>query len=1223
MVSAKHKSSGAFLHRAHTIRWLVIALLLVQALEISGQVVNRLPRNDPRANPAYKPDQILVKPRRTAPQAQLAGLHAGINARVAKAYLRGEWLLVRLPPGRTVAEALAHYRLSPLVQEAEPDFLVQASITPNDPQYLNGSQWPLHNTGQNGGTNDADIDAPEAWDIRRFASNIVVAVLDTGTRIDHEDLNANLWKNPGEWDPDPFSNRAFNGIDDDGNGYVDDLHGINVFTGNGVVRDDNGHGTHVAGTIGAVGDNGRGIAGVAWRVKLLTCKFLAADGSGTTSDAIESIEYAEQMGAHIINASWGGGDFSQALAEAIASAGQAGIIFVAAAGNNSADADRFPHYPSSIAQDNIVAVASLDRNDALSTFSNYGLGSVDVGAPGSDILSCSADSVSSYVAKSGTSMAAPHVAGVLALMKAQFPADNYLQLLNRLYASVDLLPGLAGLCRAGGRINLARALLSTSSSPFNDHFTDGPPIVAASFRLRGSTVDATAETGEPSHAGVPPSQTVWWRWTPPAPGIVLLETTNSTFDTVLAVYTGDQLASLQPVAANDNRTASSSDSAVEFEPLAGVPYHIAVMGAGGQSGTFQVVATFIPRPLNDNFTNATAITGSEATVKGSTVAATREGDEPAHAGETGGKSVWWAWTAAANGSATITTAGSLFDTLLAVYTGSSLADLTVVASNNDRAAGDPTSRVQFNAVAGRTYFIAVDGVNGAAGQVILNTPPLNDHFTNRIVLNNALFFTVGHTTLATREPQEPTHTVLSANNSIWWSWIAPSNGPVSITTAGSSFDTIVAIYTGSFLASLSFVAADDNGAGSGASKVVFDAVAGVTYHIAVDGPNSQSGRVQLAGGFGLLVTDLGGANEEFPQAWIAGMNNHNHIVGHAYDRPNNNSRAFLWTPTNGLILLSSVSSEARAINDAGQVAGVENMRPVVWHNGQTKYLQGFGTAQAINSSGEVAGITYLGDISHVALWRDGTLTDLGSLPGLRNSQAYGMNDRGDVVGAAWGDGLSQAFLWRGGVMVALGTLPGRGHTTSIAYDINNQGDIVGYSGVNGPTEAVLWRNGAIIPLESGIVAGSSIGARAINEHGQIAGYAGFNGVLWLDGHLHILLHLLPHYPDWDFFGAYAINNSGFVAGNGVHRIGTDELGRGYLLTPAAVPSPSPRLDLTRAGANLKLSWPASGTNFILEYSPAASGVGWSTSALPVTVIDGRANVTIQPSEPKKFFRLRR
>lgn len=1213
---------------ASTIVAAILLVLVIQCWPMLGQTASRGLRSQPQHN-KFREGQILLKPRRGVPAAQIASLHARIGARAAKAYLHGAWLLVRLPPGKTVHQALAYYRVSPLVEHAEPDYVIKASMTPNDPRYLDGSQWPLNNTGQNGGTNDADIDAPEAWDVFRSAPQIVVAVIDTGARTTHEDLTANLWINPGESGTNSLGrDLASNGVDDDGDGYVDDVHGINAITESGNVEDDHGHGTHVSGIIGAVGNNGKGVAGVAWQVQLLECKFLGADGSGSTSDAIESIEYAQRHGARIINASWGSTDYSQALVDAIESVREAGILFVTAAGNDSVDTDRFPQYPSAFALDNIVSVAATDRSDLLAPYSNYGLGTVDVGAPGSDILSCAGDFDTHYALHSGTSMAAPHVVGVLVLMMAQFPSDNPQQLLNRLYASVDPLPSLSGQCRSGGRVNLAKALTSTSTSPFNDAFTNGPVIAVNSFRLRGSTVDATAEPGEPNHAALPAGKSVWWTWAPTAPGIVQLATTNTTFDTVLAVYSGDQLTNLQAIAANDNLSASNTDSAVEFETPGGVTYHIAVTGAAEQSGTFQLAATFTPRPVNDNFTNATPITGSEATVQGSTVAATHEPGEPEHAGQPGGGSVWWSWTAAVSGPAVITTSGSSFDTLLAVYTGSTLANLTPVASNDNQSQTDQTSRVQVQAVAGTTYFIAVDGVDGASGQVTLNTPPLNDDFANSIMVSNTFFTTFGYTTLATREAQEPVHSAGAAGQSIWWSWVAPSNGPVSIATQGSSFDTVLAVYTGDSLATLSLVAASDDASGAPWSKVDFDAAAGATYRIAVDGkagsPSGQAGRVVLAGGFGLLITDLGVPAGE-SGTWANAINNLNQVVGHVYDSQDDNYRAFLWTATNGLVLLSTNYSEAYAINDAGQIVGEDNGFPVIWQNGQKRQLEGTGTAMAINSAGQAVGLIHVNSSTpaHAALWRDDLLIDLGTLPGYVGSQALAINDQGAVVGYSYPSTTpGHAFLWTNGVMVDLGTLPG--DRDSGAYGINNQGDIVGYSGSDGVTVAVLWHNRAMIPLGSGRKAGSTIRAFSINESGQIVGQAGFSAMLWSAGNTYELADILPQYTNnWEFFAANSINNAGFIAGSGGRYFGTDELGRGFVLTPAVAVSPLPQLILTPVGPNLNLSWPASATNFILEYSPTVSGASWLTSNLPVITTNGRANVTIEPSDPTRFFRLRR
>lgn len=407
--------------------------------------------------PRYRPDRILVKPKKGLPGSEMARLHASTKARVLRSFPAiGNLQVVELPKGADVIDFIARYKKSGKVEYAEPDYLVHMCATsPNDPYYLDGTLWGLNNTGQNGGTADADIDAPEGWDIIHDAPNVVVAVIDTGVRYTHEDLAANMWVNPGEI--------AGNGVDDDGNGYVDDVYGMNAITNSGNPSDDNGHGTHVAGTIGAVGNNGKGVVGVAWQVKIMACKFLDSTGTGYTSDAIKCVDYVRTKGAHILNNSWGGGGYSQALYDAIATVRGAGIIFVASSGNGGGDGvgddnDVMPQYPASYDLDNIVSVAATDRNDALASFSNYGLQSVDLAAPGVDIYSTSGTSDSAYVTLSGTSMAAPCTSGVMALIKAQFPGDSYGLAIGRLLASVDPLPVLEGKCLTGGRVNLQKAL---------------------------------------------------------------------------------------------------------------------------------------------------------------------------------------------------------------------------------------------------------------------------------------------------------------------------------------------------------------------------------------------------------------------------------------------------------------------------------------------------------------------------------------------------------------------------------------------------------------------------------------------------------------------------------------------------------------------------------------------------------------------------------------------
>lgn len=260
--------------------------------------------SEPKKNGAgprkFRADTILVKPKKNIPPGQLENSH---NALGAKATHTFKWIgnlqIVQLSPGQTVEKAIKHYQNSGLVEYAEPDYEMYAVATPNDPSYLNGTLWGLNNTGQNGGTADADIDAPEAWDIRTNANTVIVAVIDTGVRYTHEDLAANMWINTGEI--------PGNGIDDDADGYVDDVYGINAITNSGDPMDDNGHGTHCSGTIGGVGNNGKGVVGIAWNVRIMACKFLSAGGSGSTSDAIKCIDFARAHGAKVMSNSWGGG----------------------------------------------------------------------------------------------------------------------------------------------------------------------------------------------------------------------------------------------------------------------------------------------------------------------------------------------------------------------------------------------------------------------------------------------------------------------------------------------------------------------------------------------------------------------------------------------------------------------------------------------------------------------------------------------------------------------------------------------------------------------------------------------------------------------------------------------------------------------------------------------------------------------------------------------------
>ena len=407
--------------------------------------------------PAHHPSRVLAKPRpgvRSVRGDELQAVHDRLGSRVRREHPDlGGVQVIELPANVPLEEALAHYRSSGLFEYVEPDQVVQVSATPNDPSFLDGALWGMQK-----------INAPAAWDIQNNAEDVIVAVIDTGIRYSHEDLASNMWRNPGETGLDANGNdKATKGIDDDGDGYVDDVYGINAITGSGDPNDDFFHGTHCAGTIGGVGNNATGVVGVAWRAKLMACKFLGSEGWGFTSDAIACIDYARKKGARIMSNSWGGGGYDPALVDAIAAARDAGIIFVAAAGNSASDNDIYPFYPASYDLDNIVSVAATDFYDGLAYFSCFGRTSVDLGAPGVEIYSCLNSSDSAYGYLSGTSMATPHVAGALALLKAHLPNLSYTQLIRRVFETVDPLPALSDKCVTGGRLNLEKML--TLSAP--------------------------------------------------------------------------------------------------------------------------------------------------------------------------------------------------------------------------------------------------------------------------------------------------------------------------------------------------------------------------------------------------------------------------------------------------------------------------------------------------------------------------------------------------------------------------------------------------------------------------------------------------------------------------------------------------------------------------------------------------------------------------------------
>lgn len=367
---------------------------------------------------------------------------------------KGDLVLVKLPPGLVMQDALDRLGLETIIEFAEPNWIYQHQATSSDPDYQNGKLWGMY--GAN--TSPANAFGSGAGAV---ASNncekVWVGIIDEGYMHAHVDLVANAGKNPGEI--------AGNKKDDDGNGYIDDIFGWDFAGRNSSVYDGRAddHGTHVAGTIGGVGNNSIGVSGVCWSVKLLGAKFLGSRG-GTTDNAIKSIDYFTDLktrhGLNLVatNNSWGGGGFSQALRDSIERANARNILFIAAAGNGGSDGigdnnDSTPHYPSSYDNTNIIAVASITNTGTMSGFSNFGVKSVDIAAPGSAIQSTLPENT--YGSYSGTSMATPHVTGAAALYKAINPSATAADIKTAIMGSATATPSLNGKVLSNGRLNVS------------------------------------------------------------------------------------------------------------------------------------------------------------------------------------------------------------------------------------------------------------------------------------------------------------------------------------------------------------------------------------------------------------------------------------------------------------------------------------------------------------------------------------------------------------------------------------------------------------------------------------------------------------------------------------------------------------------------------------------------------------------------------------------------
>lgn len=423
---------------------------------------------------AFRPGEVIVRLKGdSASLASEGGFAAKYGATVADTFEfgtqglvdKGQMMQLKLPAGLTTEQAIAKMKADPSVAYAEPNFIYTlpkneggqgqqpggppaqqdgpAQFVPND---LGEDLWGMHNTGQNGGTANADIDAPEAWAIHTGRNDApIIAVIDTGVDYNHADLKANMWTNTGEI--------AGDGIDNDGNGVIDDVHGYNAFADNGDPMDGHGHGTHCAGTIAGVGDNGEGVVGVNHRANVMAVKIFSDEGSTDSAAILRAIEYTTKMGATITSNSWGGGGASEAQKEAFAASS---ALHIMAAGNNGWNNDFFPNYPSNYDIPNNIAVAATDRNDKKASFSQYGVKNVDIAAPGVDILS--AKPGGGYQMMSGTSMATPHVAGVAGLVASMYPQATAAEIKEKVLNGADKLDGLKTKVADGNRLNAHGAL---------------------------------------------------------------------------------------------------------------------------------------------------------------------------------------------------------------------------------------------------------------------------------------------------------------------------------------------------------------------------------------------------------------------------------------------------------------------------------------------------------------------------------------------------------------------------------------------------------------------------------------------------------------------------------------------------------------------------------------------------------------------------------------------
>ena len=917
-------------------------------------------------------DHVLVKLKPGKKEEDLRAVSGKYGARIRKKmYTPSSYLVELAGPGPDAVDRAveAFNRETETVEFAEPDYILYGGRSPNDPRY--NELWGLHNLGQTGGTPDSDIDAPEAWDISTGSSLVRVGVIDTGVDYTHPDLAANIWINPGE--------TPGNGLDDDGNGFIDDVRGWDFANDDNDPMDDNDHGTHVAGSIGAVGNNAAGVTGVCWTVGIVPIKFLGGSGGGATSDAVDSVTYATTLGVDLTNNSWGGYGASQALQNAIAAANSAGILFVAAAGNDGINTDFFPHYPSAYPVSNIISVAATDSRDLLASFSNFGNSSVHLAAPGVSILSTTR--AGAYRSMSGTSMASPYVAGVCALLKANTPGLTGAQIRNNVLSSVDRISALSGACSTGGRLNAFEALVTNS----------GPYVALLTFVIGD---DGTLGTSGNGNGQPNPGERVG----------VLVALVNIGSAPANGVTANISLPASSPWVTLVQTSATYGNIAPQTAAVGNQPYLVDIDPAAPDQTPIGLDLTIQDTSSNQWTGSITLLIFGSSGMSGTV---TLDGQPVAGAKiEYRGPIEGIAQTAA-DGSYQIDGVSGTY-TLICKKSGLADSDPVQVTVPPDATGVDfvYTTRT----IAGTV----TDGDTAAPlqGATVVTGGPLSGSTTTDAA--GAYLFSVGiegSKTFALQATKPDTHSPSS-----------PRNVTLPPDAAGIDFQLFPVRYDITDIGTLGGLSSFGYGMNEKGHVVGMAQVTGGNFR-----------------GFlwdGTTITDLGTiSSDPSASSQAFAVNELDQVVGTSGIAGNSNAWAFLW---DGGTMTQITGSQAHDINESGQVALFDssNGKAYLWESGTATDLGslsgGNTSAWALNNAAWVVGSS---GPSNAFLWQSGTMTDIGSLIGAATS-ARDVNNFGQVIGKSG----NKAYTWKSGVMSELQTAA---LSDSEAFAVNDVGQVVG------------------------------------------------------------------------------------------------------------------------------------------------------------------------------------